>query len=89
MQQQLIINSFIIFKRPVGIVAKYKWNRNETKKQYEAIAEKFAEEEPEEEGDGPVKLPSWINDDQKEEFLEKGYLPINRKDGKGKPMVLK
>jgi DNA primase len=71
-----------------NIVSKYKWNRNETKKQYENISEKFGDgvEGVAEESD-TIKLPDWITEAQREAFLQQGYIPINRKDGKGKPVV--
>jgi DNA primase len=76
------------------IVKKYKWNRNETKSQFESISSRVGTIPPTggtEGGEGldsdSIKLPDWLNEDQREQFLQQGYLPINRKNDKGKPVV--
>jgi DNA primase len=72
-----------------NITSKYKWNRGETKKQLEKI-EETSQVSPtggDLEGADTIKLPEWINDEQREQFLQQGYLPIDRKDKKGKPLV--
>jgi hypothetical protein len=76
------------------IVKKYKWNRNETKSQFESISSRVGTLPPAggtEGGEGldsdSIKLPDWLNEDQREQFLQQGYLPINRKNDKGKPVV--
>lgn len=81
-----IPNEFVRNQYIDNLVATYKWHKSETKAQFSKIAEAKGDARESDEDLGSVKLPEWLNNEQKEEFLQNGYVPVNRKVN-GKPLV--
>ncbi|RYZ60974.1 MAG: DNA primase, partial [Chitinophagaceae bacterium] len=62
------------------IISKYKWNKGETKRQFDLIASLSSNGDGAEgaDDDGPIKLPDWLSEDQREHFMTNGYVPVRR-----------
>jgi len=66
------------------ICKEFKWKTGETKKEFDNLINTSVPFIPlDEDADTAIKFPPWLTDDQRENYLERGYLALNRKE-KGK-----
>lgn len=68
------------------ICTKYKWNKKETKQQYETMADQIMGDLDDDDAVSISALPDYLSQAQKDHVHQYGYVAVHRKE-KGKPMV--
>lgn len=67
----------------------FKWKPTDSRKELASILETTYNDDDQllDDEDRAIKFPEWISEEQKEEVMRTGYVSLNQKDAKNRPMV--